>query len=81
MAYSGVFVFGDSLVDSGNALKLADFYSDLTFSDLPDGAPSSDLGYFKGRFSNGYNFADLISNKYTGQVTKPVFPFVPFDKR
>ena len=75
MAYSGVFVFGDSLVDSGNALKLADLYSDLTFSDLPDGAPSAALGYFKGRFSNGYNFADLISNKYTGQVTKPVFPF------
>jgi phospholipase/lecithinase/hemolysin len=75
MAYSGVFVFGDSLVDSGNTLKLADLYSDLTFSDLPEGAPSSNLGYFKGRFSNGYNFADLISNKYTGLVTKPVFPF------
>jgi phospholipase/lecithinase/hemolysin len=75
MSYTGVFVFGDSLVDSGNALKLADFYSDLTFSDLPDGAPSADLGYYKGRFSNGYNFADLISNKIVGNVTKAVFPF------
>src|SRR3954468_17473299 len=75
MNYTGVFVFGDSLVDSGNALKLANLYSDLTFSDLPDGAPTAALGYFNGRFTNGYNFADLIANKYTGQVTKPVFPF------
>lgn len=75
MPYSGVYVFGDSLVDSGNALKLAQFYGSLTFSDLPDGAPTAALGYFQGRFSNGYTFADLLSNKYAGAVTKPVFPF------
>ena len=75
MAYSGVYVFGDSLVDAGNALKLAKFYGTLTFSDLPDGAPTSEAGYFQGRFSNGYTFADLISNKTIGLVTKPVFPF------
>ena len=39
MAYSSVYVFGDSLVDAGNALGLAEWYGDLTFSDLPDGAP------------------------------------------
>jgi phospholipase/lecithinase/hemolysin len=75
MPYSGVYVFGDSLVDPGNALKLAQFYGTLTFSDLPEGAPSTDRGYFQGRFSNGYTFADLLSNKYAGAVTKPVFPF------
>ena len=75
MAYSGVFVFGDSLVDAGNALKLAEFYGDLTFSDLPDGAPSASRGYFQGRFSNGYTFADLLANKEIGTVTKPVFPY------
>ena len=48
MAYSGVYVFGDSLVDPGNALKLAQWYGDLTFSDLPDGAPTASLGYFPG---------------------------------
>ncbi len=75
MGYTGAFVFGDSLVDSGNALKLANWYGDLTFSDLPDGAPTADQGYFKGRFSNGYTFADLVANKAIGLVTKPVFPF------
>lgn len=75
MAYTGVFVLGDSLVDAGNALKLANWYGDLTFSDLPDGAPTADKGYFQGRFTNGYTFADLIANKETGLVTKPVFPY------
>ena len=75
MPYSGVYVFGDSLVDPGNALKLAQFYGTLTFSDLPEGAPSADRGYFLGRFSNGYTFADLLSNKYAGSVTKTIFPY------
>ena len=75
MAYSGVYVFGDSLVDAGNALGLAEWYSDLTFSDLPDGAPTAELGYFDGRFSNGYTFADLLANKAIGKVTEPVFPY------
>src|SRR5215208_6367786 len=75
MAYSGVFVFGDSLVDSGNALKLAEFYGGLPFTDLPEGAPTAELGYFLGRFSDGYVFTDLIANKTIGVVTKPVFPY------
>ena len=75
MAYTGAYVFGDSLVDSGNALKLAQWYGGLPFTDLPEGAPTADLGYFKGRFSDGYVFTDLISNKAIGLVTKPVFPF------
>jgi hypothetical protein len=44
MGYTGVYVFGDSLVDAGNALKLANWYGTLTSSDLPDGAPTSDKG-------------------------------------
>jgi Ca2+-binding RTX toxin-like protein len=75
MAYTGVFVFGDSLVDAGNALKLAKWYGNLTFSDLPEGAPSTDLGYFAGRFSDGYTFADLVSNKYIGVPTTTIFPY------
>lgn len=75
MQYTGAFVFGDSLVDSGNALKLAQWYGTLTFSDLPEGAPSAADGYFHGRFSDGYTFADLIANKTIGTVTQPVFPY------
>jgi hypothetical protein len=75
-SFSGVYVFGDSLVDAGNALRLADFYDDwIPFTSLPDGAPTSDRGYFRGRFTDGYTFADLVSNKFLGVVTKPVFPF------
>lgn len=75
MPYSGVFVFGDSLVDSGNALELAEWYDGLPLQDLPEGAPTAADGYFQGRFSNGYTFDDLISNKTIGVVTRPVFPY------
>ena len=75
MAYSGVFVFGDSLVDAGNALKLAETYDYFPFTSLPDGAPTSDKGYFSGNFTNGWTFADLVSNKYLGVPTQSIFPF------
>ena len=60
MTYSGVYVFGDSLVDAGNALALAEWYGDLTLSDLPDGAPTEELGYFEGRFADGYGPGDCL---------------------
>lgn len=75
MAYTAVYVFGDSLVDAGNALGLAEWYGGLPLTDLPEGAPTEEAGYFKGRFSDGYTFADLVANKAVGLVTKPVFPF------
>jgi phospholipase/lecithinase/hemolysin len=75
MGYSGVFTFGDSLVDGGNALKLAETYDYFPFTDLPDGAPTSSKGYYSGTFTNGWTFADLISNTYVGAATKSVFPF------
>jgi len=75
MGYSGVYVFGDSLVDSGNALKLAEAYDYFPFTSLPDGAPTSAKGYYSGNFTNGWTFADLISNKYVSAPTKSVFPF------
>jgi phospholipase/lecithinase/hemolysin len=75
MAFTHVFVIGDSLVDAGNALELAEWYDGLPFQDLPEGAPTPELGYFDGRFSNGYTFADLVANKAIGVVTEPVFPY------
>jgi outer membrane lipase/esterase len=60
--YSNLFVFGDSLVDSGNAraARLA--------TGGADPAPPQ-LGYFQGRFSNGYNFADYVSLDLFGRPT------------
>ena len=75
MGYTGVIVFGDSLVDSGNALGLANWYNGLPFTEPVDAAPTAAKGYYSGRFTNGFNFADLISNKYLGVPTKPVFPY------
>ena len=75
LAFARVFVLGDSLVDSGNALGLAEWYDALPFTALPDGAPTADKGYFEGRFSNGYTFADLVANRYAGEPSEAVFPF------
>jgi phospholipase/lecithinase/hemolysin len=74
-AFSGVIVFGDSTVDPGNDLKAAHFVESLPFIDLPNGAPTADKGYFEGRFSNGYNFADLVANKLLHEATQPTFPY------
>ena len=73
--FTGVYVFGDSLVDPGNALKAAELLADFPFTGLPSGAPTASKGYFEGRFSDGYNFADLISNKLIAQPTEPTFPY------
>ena len=73
--YSGVISLGDSLIDAGNILGLARWYDGLPFADTPEGTPLASLGYFEGRFSNGYTFADLITNKYTGTPSQPIFPF------
>lgn len=63
MSYSNVLVFGDSLVDAGNArigsLQLG----------LPDPTPTG-LGYKDGRFTNGPNFADYINRGVTGSDTR-----------
>ena len=73
--FTGVYVFGDSLVDSGNDLKAAQAIAALPFVSLPDGAPTAAKGYFEGRFTDGYNFVDLISNKLLLTPTKATFPY------
>jgi phospholipase/lecithinase/hemolysin len=75
-SYSGIYIFGDSLVDSGNARDAAITINSLPppFPDVPDPSPPS-LGYFDGRFSNGYNFADLLSLAYTGVEPSTTFPY------
>ena len=61
-SYSGLYVFGDSLVDSGN-LNLA---SGGAFASAGD-------GYFGGRFSNGLNYADYLSLAITGHAATPLY--------
>ncbi len=55
-----VYVFGDSFVDSGNA--------NLGTGGL---AANPAQGYFEGRFGDGYNFADVISKRLTGDYATP----------
>ena len=73
--FSGVITLGDSLIDAGNALGLAEWYDGLPFQDLPEGAPTAELGYFEGRFTNCYTYADLVTNKYTGKPSQSIFPY------
>lgn len=53
--YSEIYVFGDSLVDAGNATTLA-----------PEAAPA-ELGYYNGRFTNGPLYTDLLYSARFGR--------------
>lgn len=57
---SGLYVFGDSTVDSGNFLIQAAPGAVL---------PLASKGYFEGRWSNGYNYADKLSLAMFGTPT------------
>lgn len=56
--YTSLTVFGDSLVDAGNIRALG-------FGANPA------QGYYMGRFTNGYDYTDLISLSLFGTVTTP----------
>ena len=58
--FTSITVFGDSLVDAGN------FF-------IADGGtwPDPELGYFENRFTNGYDYPDLLSLDLFGVPTAP----------
>lgn len=58
--YTSLTVFGDSLVDAGNISVLSGGTT-----------PSAALGYFNGRFTNGYDYTDLLSIDLFGTPTAP----------
>lgn len=60
LSYSSLYVFGDSLVDSGNA-----------YGFTAGAQPSTANGYYQGRFSNGYNFADYLATDIGVSVPSP----------
>lgn len=67
--YTSVTVFGDSLVDAGN------FYIQKTTT-TPDPVPDyflndPNLGYADGRFTNGPDYPDLLSQDLFGVATTP----------
>ncbi len=57
-SFSTFYVFGDSLVDAGN-IRIA------TGGTVPNPAQ----GYFQGRFTNGYDYTDLLSLSAFGRPT------------
>ena len=59
-SFSDLFVFGDSLVDAGNI-----------FIATGGRTPNPNLGYFQGRFTNGYDYTDLLSFSQFGVATTP----------
>src|SRR3954447_25255205 len=75
LSFTGVFAFGDSLIDPGNDLKAAQRLSSFPFVNVPDGAPTAANGYFLGRFTDGWNFADLVANKLINAPTQATFPY------
>lgn len=66
--FSSVIVFGDSLIDSGNAQAAAAQLGE------EDPTPAA-LGYFEGRFSNGPTYVDLLSQQLTGSGLSLTFPY------
>ncbi|MEW9855681.1 SGNH/GDSL hydrolase family protein [Novosphingobium sp. M1R2S20] len=58
--YTSLTVFGDSLVDAGN-LYIANGGT----------RPDPSLGYFQNRFTNGYDYTDLLSLDLFGVPTTP----------
>ncbi|MCS5699645.1 hypothetical protein NZK32_11410 [Cyanobium sp. FGCU-52] len=58
---SNLFVFGDSLSDSGNSKAISNAASGGTFT-----FPPANLGYVGGRFSNG-----LVAAAYFGKPSTP----------
>ena len=57
-SYTSLTVFGDSLVDAGNIFALTGGTT-----------PAASQGYFQGRFTNGFNYPDLLSIRLFGAPT------------
>ncbi|MBW4617388.1 MAG: SGNH/GDSL hydrolase family protein [Desmonostoc vinosum HA7617-LM4] len=59
--FSRLFIFGDSLSDTGNSKKITENANSINNA-IPIIPPSS-FGYFDGRFSNGPIWVDTLANK------------------
>lgn len=59
-AYTGLYVFGDSLVDAGNIAVVTG-----------GATPNRSLGYFENRFTNGWDYVDYINYQLFRTPTAP----------
>src|SRR5829696_2797601 len=59
-AYTSLTVFGDSLVDAGNI-----------YIATGGATPAASGGYYQGRFTNGYDYTDLLNIDLFGSPTTP----------
>ncbi len=57
---TNIYTFGDSLVDAGNV-----------FLATGGANPAAADGYFMGRFSNGFDYTDLLQLRFSGSPTAP----------
>ena len=64
-APSQLVIFGDSLVDSGNIFLATGGFAPTNMFNNPS------RGYFPGRFTNGPDWTDLLSNQLFGHYTVP----------
>ena len=64
-APSQLVIFGDSLVDSGNIFLATGGFAPTNVYNNPS------RGYFPGRFTNGPDYTDLLSQKLYGHYTTP----------
>ena len=65
LAPSQLVIFGDSLVDAGNVFFASGGYAPTNTFDNPS------KGYFPGRFTNGPDWTDLLSQELFGHYTVP----------
>jgi len=70
--FSGMYVFGDSLSDTGNTFAVTEPFTQTTPPLLPFPIPPAEIstpfgpleiGYFNGRFSNGEIWIDFLADK------------------
>jgi len=72
LSFSGMYVFGDSLSDTGNTFAVTEPFTQTTPALLPFPIPPAEIstpfgpleiGYYNGRFSNGEIWIDFLADK------------------
>ncbi|BAT51873.1 Lipolytic enzyme, G-D-S-L [Nostoc sp. NIES-3756] len=79
---TGLYVFGDSLSDTGNTFNLTGGLVNPATA-IPPSPPNNPAGYYQGRFSNGEIWVDRVGQQL-GLTSTPItslFPTLDFTKQ